>query len=56
MARAEDGFQRLVRFAERLGQKGRAWRFLRQPAGWSAVACVKKRQIASVASGPRGSV
>jgi hypothetical protein len=28
----------------------------RQPAGWSAVACAKKRQIASVASGPRGSV
>jgi hypothetical protein len=27
-----------------------------QPAGWSAVACAKKRQIASVASGPRGSV
>jgi hypothetical protein len=28
----------------------------RQPAGWSAAACAKKRQIASVASGPWGSV
>jgi hypothetical protein len=34
----------------------RAGRAPRQPAGWSAVACAKKRQIASVASGPRGSV
>jgi hypothetical protein len=28
----------------------------RQPARRSAVACAKKRQIASVASGPRGSL
>jgi hypothetical protein len=34
----------------------RAGRAPRQPDGWSAVACAKKRQIASVASGPRGSV
>jgi dehydrogenase/reductase SDR family protein 12 len=29
---------------------------LRQPSGWPAVVCAKKRQTASVASGPRGSV
>jgi hypothetical protein len=39
-----------------VGTEPAAGHAARQPAGRSAVACAKKRQIASVASGPRGSV
>jgi hypothetical protein len=47
---------RIARVRDELLERGAVADKVRQPAGWSAVARAKKRQIASVASGPRGSV